>query len=70
MPEPVEPPAVDERWGDTVQPASGDWDREYWLALARDVYGLDAELLAERSTAWIVGRVGEERPRFYGGETA
>lgn len=67
MPEAIEPPAVDDRWDDPVAPASGDWDRDWWLAYARDVCGLDAELLADRSTAWIVGRVAEEPARHYGG---
>jgi len=63
----VEPPAVDEQWDDSVEPADGDWDRDFWLAYARDVHGLDEELLADRPTEWIVGRVAEEDPQYYRG---
>jgi len=63
----VEPPAHDERWDGELQPAAdGDWEREFWVAFARDVHGIDADVLDERSTAWIVARVAEEPARFYG----
>lgn len=61
----VEPPAHDERWDEPVTPVSGEHDREVWLALARDVYGVDPDVLAERSTSWIVGRCLEARNRHY-----
>lgn len=65
MPEALEPPAQDDCWDDPVEPAEGDWDRDFWLRFARDVHGLDEELLEERSTEWIVGRVSEEQPNHY-----
>jgi hypothetical protein len=44
---------------------SGDFDRDTWVATARDVYGLDPAVLAEKSTAWIVRRCEEEPDRYY-----
>lgn len=65
MPEAIEPPAQDSRWDSPVEPVAGDWDRDFWVRLARDVYGIDADVLDDRSTEWVVGRVNEERRRCY-----
>jgi len=65
MPEAIEPPAQDARWDEPVATAEGDWNRDVWLSYARDVCGLDEDILADRSTAWIVGRVREEPRRYY-----
>jgi len=70
MSESIEPPAQDQRWDIPVEYAEGDFDRGFWLPYARDVCGLDEDILDDRPTEWIVGRVGEEPRRHYrGGET-
>jgi len=67
MSESIEPPAHDNRWDSPVESVTGDFDRDFWLPFARDVHGLDEDILEERSTEWIVGRVGEESNRHYHG---
>jgi hypothetical protein len=44
---------------------TGEYDREVWLSTARDIYGLDESVLAEKPTAWIVRRCQEEPSRYY-----
>lgn len=52
----VPEPDVDEIFGEAAEAVAGDWDREFWVGVARSMVGIDEAVLEERSTAWIVAR--------------
>lgn len=56
----VEPPTIDELFGERVDEQPDEIDREFWVGYLRDVRGFDASVLAEKPDGWVWSRGKEE----------
>lgn len=66
----VEPPADGGLFGDgNIQPASGEFNRDFWTETAVNVHGLDEDVASERPTGWIVAWARERKNKYYDTES-
>lgn len=61
----VPTPVRDSLFDADLDVLDGDFDRDRYVALARDLYDIDTDVLAEKPTGWIVARVRAEDNRYY-----